>query len=400
MSTSQEPHALAPQEPMLVFFSYSHKDKLLRNRLDEHLSNLKYRGLITTWYDQEIKGGEEWAQHIHANLDKAKIILLLVSPSFMSSGYCYGIEMQRALERHEKKEAEVIPILLRAVHYADAPFAKLQFLPTNARPIALWRDRDSAFLEIAYGIEKVALNYSAKEAGLQSPGFAMEANVRTTLRPRDFGVAFDHSTIDLMQDPRAIRRPALLIALIIAIALMGGGVYLLQRLNLLSLALRILGYGLAILIGIAIVVNLPRLFNFVRDLTTRKESLTDWRKETYYKQALSAYVDAFSSNPSDGYTYQGLGNAYYALENYKAALICFNKAIVHAPTASTYAALANTYAKLRRYYKAIEAFEQAIELDPEMNFNNDEYPIALQALGRTQEAQQVLAQIQAQYGDE
>ena len=44
-----------------VFFSYAHRDKMLRDRLEDHLSNLKYRGLITTWYDREIRAGEEWA---------------------------------------------------------------------------------------------------------------------------------------------------------------------------------------------------------------------------------------------------------------------------------------------------------------------------------------------------
>lgn len=31
-----------------VFFSYAQRDKALRDQLENHLSNLKYRGLITT----------------------------------------------------------------------------------------------------------------------------------------------------------------------------------------------------------------------------------------------------------------------------------------------------------------------------------------------------------------
>src|SRR5260370_40963891 len=126
-----EPPLTPPTPPLeqeqgaFVFFSYAHRDKGLRDRLENHLSNLKYRGLITTWYDREIQAGEEWARQIDIYLDKAHIILLLISSDFMVSQFCYGIEMKRALERHERREADVIPILLRPVLYTDAPFAKL-----------------------------------------------------------------------------------------------------------------------------------------------------------------------------------------------------------------------------------------------------------------------------------
>src|SRR5437764_7979429 len=35
------------------------------------------------------------------HLDTARIVLLLVSPDFMKSDYCYSIEMKRALELHK-----------------------------------------------------------------------------------------------------------------------------------------------------------------------------------------------------------------------------------------------------------------------------------------------------------
>jgi hypothetical protein len=50
-----------------------------------------------------------WDKH----LQDASIILLLVSPDFLASDYCYSMEMQWALERHHTGESHVIPILLR-----------------------------------------------------------------------------------------------------------------------------------------------------------------------------------------------------------------------------------------------------------------------------------------------
>ena len=137
-----------------VFFSYARQDRALRDKLEDHLSNLKYRGLITTWHDREISAGTEWAHQIDIHLNTADIILLLISSNFMASEYCYSIEMKRAIERHEQREARVIPILLRPVLFTDAPFAKLQFLPTNGKPVVNWRNRDSAFVDIALAIEQ------------------------------------------------------------------------------------------------------------------------------------------------------------------------------------------------------------------------------------------------------
>lgn len=69
--------------------------------------------MISTWHDRDISAGTEWVQQIDINLDKANIILLLISSSFMASEYCYSIEMMRAMERRELGETDVIPILLR-----------------------------------------------------------------------------------------------------------------------------------------------------------------------------------------------------------------------------------------------------------------------------------------------
>src|SRR5205807_851716 len=101
--------------------------------------------------------GQEWAKEIDTNLNEADIILLLVSPDFIHSDYCYSIEMTRALERHENGTARVIPIILRPCDYIGAPFSKLQALPTDAVPITdrKWRNRDEAFFNVVQGIRKI-----------------------------------------------------------------------------------------------------------------------------------------------------------------------------------------------------------------------------------------------------
>lgn len=138
-----------------IFFSYSHKDEVLRDELVKQLSLLRRQGWIANWYDRDIEAGTEWKQEIDEHLNTARIILLLISPDFMASDYCYDIEMKRAMERHEAKEATVIPVILRPVDWHDAPFGKLQASPRDGRAINTWSNRDEAFLNVAQGIRRV-----------------------------------------------------------------------------------------------------------------------------------------------------------------------------------------------------------------------------------------------------
>src|SRR5437588_1709042 len=146
--------AAEPTQPIGIFYSYAHEDERLRKQLENHLSPLKQEGLITGWYDRDVRAGTKWASEIEAHLNSARVILLLVSPAFMASDYCTSIEMKRALERDEAGEAHVIPIILRHVDWEKAPFGKLQALPKDAKPVTDWPNRDRAFVDIAKGIRK------------------------------------------------------------------------------------------------------------------------------------------------------------------------------------------------------------------------------------------------------
>ena len=144
-----------PRETISIFYCYARKDKKLRDTLADHLSNLKWQGLITEWYDFDISPGQEWEDEIAAHLDTADIILLLITRNFMASYYCHEVEMKRAIERHKAKDARVIPIHLSHVDWENAPFSKLQALPTEAKPVRAWSDKDKAYADICQGIKKV-----------------------------------------------------------------------------------------------------------------------------------------------------------------------------------------------------------------------------------------------------
>src|SRR6266536_4581768 len=141
--------------PVTVFISYAHEDEPLRAQLEKHLRLLQRQGCISTWQDRQIEPSTDWAQDIDEHLETASVILLLVSPDFLASDYCYEIEMKRALERHQRGEARVIPIILRPCDWRTSPFAHLQCLPRDGEAVTTWQNLDEAFTTIADGLRRV-----------------------------------------------------------------------------------------------------------------------------------------------------------------------------------------------------------------------------------------------------
>ena len=161
-SASPAPATPPANAPTEVFISYSHRDDDLREEFVTHLANLKRQGKIVAWHDRAIEAGEEWEAQIKSRLESAQIVLLLISPPFMASDYCYDIEMQRAIARHEAGTARVVPIILRPCDWKGSPFSKLQVLPKDAKPVTQWSDRDTAFLNVVEGIRRAVESLAKK----------------------------------------------------------------------------------------------------------------------------------------------------------------------------------------------------------------------------------------------
>jgi hypothetical protein len=121
--------------PIEIFFSYAHEDDR-----------------IIKWHDRQIPAGADWRAHIDHRLERASVVLLFVSPHFLDSRYCYEVEGRAALQRHESGSAVVIPVILRPCMLELSPFASLQALPRDAKPVSTWTDRDEACLDVAKGV--------------------------------------------------------------------------------------------------------------------------------------------------------------------------------------------------------------------------------------------------------
>jgi hypothetical protein len=146
-----------------VFLSYSHIDEKYRDELAKHLNILKRLKIIETWHDRRILPGEDWSNSINENLNNADIILLLVSVDFINSEYCFELEMNQAIARHESGEAVVIPIIIRPCLWQRLPFGKFQTATRDGKPVEKYPSYDDAFLEVCENIEIVARQLGVKK---------------------------------------------------------------------------------------------------------------------------------------------------------------------------------------------------------------------------------------------
>ena len=147
--------AANPTGAKKIFFSYSKYDREYLEQLLRHLSVLRRKKKIAAWDDHLILPGEEWDDAIKSQLAQADIILLLVSADFLATDYIWDVEINTAMDRHAAKSAQVIPVVLRPCSWEDTPFGKLNGLPSKAKPVSSYSDRDEAWLEVVRGIERL-----------------------------------------------------------------------------------------------------------------------------------------------------------------------------------------------------------------------------------------------------
>jgi tetratricopeptide (TPR) repeat protein len=346
-----------------VFYSYSRRDKDLRDELSRHLG----RAHISSFTDQEIPSGVNWRDRIDEELNKADILLLLVSADFLASEYCYNNEMRRALERHEAGNAHVIPIILRPVHWQDEPFSKLQVLPPGGKPVTSWSDRDDALYNVAQGIRKVISTFLKQQYIRDAETYLEQHQYENVLNTYERVISLMRGSSTLENDPALYKKQ-------------GDVLVELQRFEEALAA-----YDAAILLEPAsfnlyldkgkIFFRLNRLNEALRmyDEAIRAASpnaalhigrgdvLT---KQRHFDEALGAYDRAFQLDPHNSSILQRKGDVLLHLNRLTEASAAYDLAIrLDQRHVEFYVSKGDVLFLMRNYDEAIRVYEDALRLD-------------------------------------
>lgn len=145
-----------------LFISYSHKDELFRDQLRGALIAHERKGEIEVWDDTRIEAGQKWEPEILGNLERADIIVLLLSNDFIRSDYCMQKEWEVAKKRDSADECAIVPVVVRACAYEKLDLGQLQAIIPNGKPIKQHRDRDAAWLEVTKQLDRVIARLKAR----------------------------------------------------------------------------------------------------------------------------------------------------------------------------------------------------------------------------------------------
>lgn len=150
-----------------VFLSYARKERRYIDELCIHLAPAEREGLIRTWYDGKIIGGQDWEEKILDELAKADLVICQISPRFLASEFCMRTELKSAIERKKRGEAELIAYVVRVCAWEKVPsLAQFQMLPKdNKKVLREWRDRDRFWHSVAEGIKEAIQELQAKRLG-------------------------------------------------------------------------------------------------------------------------------------------------------------------------------------------------------------------------------------------
>jgi hypothetical protein len=143
-----------------VFLSYSHFDRELKDSFVKQLATLVRSDNITLWTDDHLYGGMRWDTEINQRLLEADLILLLISPNFIASDYCYNIELKQAIQMQKERKAVVVPVGLTSIDFTGLLFSDLQMIPRSGQhpPFAQsWPDINEAFTAVVKEI-RLTLN--------------------------------------------------------------------------------------------------------------------------------------------------------------------------------------------------------------------------------------------------
>ncbi|MDU3117332.1 MAG: toll/interleukin-1 receptor domain-containing protein [Clostridioides difficile] len=138
-----------------VFLSYSHVDESFKEKLEKQLSPLIRNKKIESWNDRNIDAGSRLDDEIKKNLEEADIIILLVSDDFIASNYCYETEMTNAMDREQRGECKIMPIIVRPCLWEETPLKDYLLMPKDGKAITLYLNQDIAYLEIVTALKKL-----------------------------------------------------------------------------------------------------------------------------------------------------------------------------------------------------------------------------------------------------
>ncbi|XXY48747.1 toll/interleukin-1 receptor domain-containing protein [Sorangium sp. So ce269] len=129
---------------MDLYLSYASDDEALLREFSMHLASLEHHGHVRVASSSSVEAGDSVARVLEEELERAQLILLLISASYFASKRC-RTEMERALLLQRARRVHVVAVLLRPCAYDVESVTQLDILPEPSKPVTHFPDHDDAW---------------------------------------------------------------------------------------------------------------------------------------------------------------------------------------------------------------------------------------------------------------
>jgi hypothetical protein len=148
-----------------VFISYSHLDEPWKDRLVKHLGIAEKQGLLQTWNDRNLLGGDDWFAEIINAIERGSVAMLLVSQNSLTSGFILNEEVPRMLAQHKVQASRFYPIVVEYCDWEAVEWLKqFNLRPRDGRPVGINKKGERTEEQINHDLMEIA-----KEIRLLSP---------------------------------------------------------------------------------------------------------------------------------------------------------------------------------------------------------------------------------------
>jgi hypothetical protein len=157
LNLEERPMTAEPQKAGL-FISYAHteKDEPHKAELLTRLKGIARSLPIEYWHDREMLGGTLVHEEILKRLNAADITLLLISPDFVASDYCWTKEMEIALQQYEREGKIPVPIIVRETpEWDETAIGQHVALPKDGRWLTAWPNSDAFWADVERGLRRL-----------------------------------------------------------------------------------------------------------------------------------------------------------------------------------------------------------------------------------------------------
>jgi len=130
-----------------VFISYSHSDRVWKDRVLAQLKVLEAEGMVQVFEDSQIGAGDTWSTTIQNAMRRAHVAFLLISPRFLTSEFIRNEEVPKLLKRRTRG-LRVFPLIIEQCDWqAVSWLSALQVRPQDGVPLkSMSRSKSDAAL--------------------------------------------------------------------------------------------------------------------------------------------------------------------------------------------------------------------------------------------------------------